>query len=383
MLLVMPVCVAKASLQLKDVLHATLEKQGVTETSVEQQTSSTALKWLDGAPSLSVMYLHNQTALGSKEAEISLSLPIKSQLMREVEQNLGSYHEVIENTAKSQLALYYSGLIRDLVWTYKSEYLLSEIEQSKAKKLEQLLAQYTQMAKLNALPQYTLLLLKKELNDSRILQLKRNRNASKVLQQYKNITGLNDMPVNIEEIMPRNSNAHILQHPRVLALDAKWNVAQENLKGSGKSAQAWNLQLSAKRIDTNGMSENQVGIGVDIPLALGQPLSNSRQFEFQQAQLEYNVERNTLLLDIKTQSDAAIAEHDFLLQKQALLNEGAANIETLQTSITALIDANSPNQDIHIRNLIAVIDAKGDISRNQLNIQRQVANTRQILGLTL
>lgn len=385
LVLSIPVSFANDHLLLNDVLHATIEKQQ-SATSIRTPnnlSTPSSFSWLDGVPSLSFMYLHNQTELGSKEAEISVSLPIKSQFMRQIEENMGTYHTLIQESAHKQLTLYYSGLIRELIWTYKAEALLGEIAQNKTQQLSRLMQQYAEMAAANAIPQYTLLLVQKEVNASRILQLQHSRNANKILKQYSNLTGLMALPTNIQENIPEQAQQRIMQHPDLIALDAAWNTFQENIKGQGKSSEAWNIKVSAKRIETDGLSENQIGLGVDIPLAVGEQLSTTQRYEYQQAKTDYDIARHKLLLGVKTSVDAGLAEYNFLLQKQALLEQGSVVVDKLEESVSALIESNAPNQEVHIRNLIAVIDAQGERSLNTLYIQRQIANTRQLLGLTL
>lgn len=371
-------------LSLQDVLAATMATQGRVDLLNRQQENDNdrSLVWLDSSPTLSLLYMHNQTEDADKEAQLSVVLPIKSKLKRDLDGLSTKSKLSLQGLAKQQQALYYSGLIRTLIWDYQETSVLVNAEQRKVAVLKELLAQYSQMAELNALPQYALFLLQKEVNDSQIANLEYTQKLGFTQKQYKQLTGLQTFPEQILE-QSRVLNNNIAKHPAIQLLDLEWLVINQGMQGQSQSAQSWQLQLAAKRIEGVNFSDNQIGVGVDIPITIGHELSTSQRNELSQAKLNYEVSRSQLLTNIRTDLHTQIAEYDFLLKKQHLLDKNRETLGKLEQSITTMLAANTQNQVVHIRNLIELFTAQTSISLNQLAINRQIAIINQAQGLSL
>ena len=120
-------------LSLQDVLAATLATQGrVDLLNLHQDNDNErSLVWLDSSPILSLLYMHNQTEDADKEAQLSVSLPIKSKLQREIDALSTKNKERMNTLAQQQQALYYSGLIRTLIWDYQETDILVNAAQRK------------------------------------------------------------------------------------------------------------------------------------------------------------------------------------------------------------------------------------------------------------
>jgi len=372
-------------LTLRDTLDAALEHQvNLSEiNNANSQDITQALGWLDGAPTVSALYLHSQTDMGTNEAELSLSLPIKSQVRKDLERNLKNSSEAIATSAQNQLALYYSGFIRELIWQHESEKAMLNATMRKARLLENLLIQYKQLSELSALPQYALYLLQKEMNDTQILLMQYKRNMANILMQYFTLTGLKYFPESITEALPTTPFDSLSRHPDIQALDATWVAFQQSVSGQTKAAQPWSMQFTARRIEAFEFSENQIGIGVDVPLNVGESLSAEQQSEYGRTKLSYEVERSKRLGILFNTTQVQTSEHTFLLQKQQILDASVDTLDALQASITLMLESNADNQVVHIRNMMELIDAQEQITLNQIAIQQQIANIRQAAGLTL
>jgi hypothetical protein len=387
-------------LSLQDVLAATMATQGRVDLLNRQQENDNdrSLVWLDSNPTLSLLYMHNQTQDADKEAQLSVVLPIKSKLKRDLDGLSTKSKLSLQGLAQQQQALYYSGLIRTLIWDNQETSVLVNAEQRKVAVLKELLAQYSQMAELNALPQYALFLLQKEVNDSQIANLEYTQKLAFTQKQYKQLTGLQTFP---EQILEHSTvfnihasfvdhavdntvlNNNIAKHPAIQLLDLEWLVINQGMQGQSQSAKSWQLQLAAKRIEGVNFSDNQIGVGVDIPITIGHELSTSQRNELSQAKLNYEVSRSQLLTNIRTDLHTQIAEYDFLLKKQHLLDKNRETLGKLEQSITTMLAANTQNQVVHIRNLIELFTAQTSISLNQLAINRQIAIINQAQGLSL
>ncbi|MBT1449312.1 TolC family protein [Glaciecola sp. XM2] len=385
LVLSMSVNAEQGSIQLHEVLDATLEHQleNVSALMEEAAPADQRLSWMDGVPSVSVLYLHDQTTDGTREGEINFSVPIKSAIKKQAEQNLMSNSAVIKASAQRQLALYYSGLIRDLIWDLQTQMALRGAEKRKNAVLVNLVEQYSKLTELNAMPKYALYLLQKELSGSNILALQYERQTQQLMSQYYALTGLRVLPTVNEEDLPELKNNALAQHPDIQALDAAWAAYDLALNGQRKSAQPWSIQLTARRIEAFDFSENQIGVGVDVPISMGNELSATQRSEYMHQRMQYEIERNKLLVQILASTTASQTEYDFLLEKQTMLDESIVILNALEKSINELLSSNTQDQAIVLRNLIDLIDAKNEIELNRIAIKRQIANIRQTSGLSL
>ena len=372
----------QTSITLSDALDATMQNQ-LSEHFAGDIRTQNRLNWIDGAPIVSMRYYHNQTELGSKEAELSLSVPIKSSFKKQIEESLKSSSVTIKNNATRQLALHYSGILRDVIWQYREQTSQLRLATRKQAILARLLEKYRNLAELNALPRYAFQLLQKEVNSSRILSLEYEYSTQQLLNQYSTISGLQSLPKHMEEDLPAAVELMISKHPNIQSLDAAWAAQGYSLKGQTQSSEPWNVHISARRIETFDFSENQLGVGLDIPISSGQGLSVSQQNEYRQAQINYEVERNKLLVDILAAAQSSQAKYQFLASKQVLLEESLPTLKALESSINHLLDSNTQDHATHIRNLIDLLEAQAEVELNRMAIQRQIAMIRQAVGLSL
>nr|WP_250883955.1 TolC family protein [Glaciecola sp. XM2] len=203
------------------------------------------------------------------------------------------------------------------------------------------------------------------------------------MSQYYALTGLRVLPTVNEEDLPELKNNALAQHPDIQALDAAWAAYDLALNGQRKSAQPWSIQLTARRIEAFDFSENQIGVGVDVPISMGNELSATQRSEYMHQRMQYEIERNKLLVQILASTTASQTEYDFLLEKQTMLDESIVILNALEKSINELLSSNTQDQAIVLRNLIDLIDAKNEIELNRIAIKRQIANIRQTSGLSL
>lgn len=376
---------AQTNISLHDSLNAAIEKQSSErlKQSLESDAQQTYVAWLDGAPSISLMYLDSQQSAGTTESEISLNLPIKSSFLKQVEKTLGSKVESLRLSANQQYALYLSGIIRDLLWQVQIETATLTSVARKQALLEDLALQYQDMAQLQAIPQYVSLMVQKEVNDQKIAYFQHQHNIKNLRAKYYSLTGLQILPENIVEAPPKPNQSNINAHPDVLALDAAFESTQQSLLSVSNKAQAWNVQLTGKRVETGGFSENQLGIGLEVPITIGNQLSSLQQSENIKASTEYQIARSKLMHQLTQAQADLLQELVFLQHKQNLLSEGLPTLSALKLTMEDLREANAPNQEFYLRTLLDTIDAEQAIEINQVRIQRQIALINQAAGITL
>lgn len=373
------------SLTLHDSLTAAIEKQSrvMREQDPNLTSNDSAFTWLDGSPSASLMYLDSQQNLGTTESEISLNLPFKSPFLRQVEQSLTSNIEVLRVNAQKQYALYLSGLIRNIVWEIQVEKIAAATLVKKQSMLSALAAQYKEMAEAHAVPQYVALLVQKEFNEHEIASLQQQQSMTNLQAKYHRLTGLKLLPDRIKEVAPKLKAFNVNAHPDVAALDALYQNSEQALLGASKQTAPWNVRVTGKRVETPGFSENQLGLGIEVPINIGNKLSSIQQIEYLQAHTQYNIARSKLINELAEAQADLRKQYAFLQQKQVLLNASKSNLSALSQAMQDLRDANAPNQEFYLRTLLDTLDAEQAIELNLIQIQRHIALMRQAAGLTL
>ncbi|WJG11310.1 TolC family protein [Aliiglaciecola sp. LCG003] len=372
-------------LSLEDVLDAAIEKHqqlnrlSLSSGSIDKPTNS----WIASSPTVSLLYLHNQQTEGAKEAEISLNLPMKSSLQHDLEQQLHQSAPLIRHHASQQQALLLSGLIRFNIWEYQLQQVYSHQAQQKLKVLQTLLEHYQKLSKAGNTPSYLTMLVKQETIQIRIALLEYQNQVQKLLSEYRTLTGLNNLPDNIVEAFDGQDPNAATQHPDIQALDASWQLFTSQLKLSANNARPWNLSVTAKRIETSGITENQIGLGVEMPFSVGNDFSQSQYTEFVQAQSQYLLQRITLQQQIQQSINTASAELTLSQQRHNLLEEALEITQQLQPTLDNLLTSNIADQEWILRRSLEIVDTQAQFAVNQINLHRQVATLNQALGKSL
>lgn len=373
------------TLSLNDVLNAALEKHrqanniSRSQTQIEQPTDS----WLASPPSVSLLYLHNQQSFAAKEAEISLNLAIKSRLQREIDQQLRSSVPLIKQHALQQQALFLSGLIRSTIWEYKLQYVLIKQVEQKLTILTSLLNHYEQFSKAGNSPAYLTLLVKQETMQSRIALLEHQNQAQALLADYYALTGIVDLPDDINETDKNLSLATVNQHPDIQALDASWQLYTAQLQESSHQSRPWNVSVNAKQIETTGIKENQIGLGLEVPLSMGNKHTQSQYSAFTAAQSQYYLERDKLVQQIQQSISNAKAQLELSNQRQSLLDQALAITLQLQPTLETLLASNTADQEWILRRTLEIVDIQAQFATNQVNLHKNMATLNQAVGKSL
>lgn len=374
-----------APLTLQDVLSAATEKYRFdNQSSINQaELAQPAASWLANTPSVSLLYLHNQQSWGSKETEISVNLPIKSRLQREIDQQLRLTTPLIKQHALAQQALFLSGLIRFTLWEYQQHLIYTKQNEHKLSVLNTLLQHYEKLSKAGNSPSYLTLLVKQETIQSRLALLDHQTQANKLLTEYRLLTGLNAFPNNLSEDNRSSNVDEINQHPDIQALDASWQVYVAKFNVSTQQAQPWNISVSAKRINTAGLSENQIGLGVEMPFSMGNNTNQSQYTEFSQAQSQYLLERGKLSQQIQQAMTYARAQLQLSQSRQTLLIEALNIADQLQATLDNLLLSKIADQEWILRRTLEIVDTQAQYAVNQLKLQKHVADLNQAAGKSL
>ena len=378
-----PFVYAQSSLSLHDVLDAALEIQSsntVTSFSIKDDGSVT---WIDGNPSISLMRLESQQELGTTESEFSLNLPIKSSYLRRIEKNLAGNISNLQQIAQQQYTLYLSGLIREILWEIELQKASGKLLDQKYQLLSALASKYKNMAESQAIPLYLSLIIQNEINELALSSMENKQNLKSLRAQYFRLTGLHMSPEDITEQMIAVDQLDINLHVNLKALDAVFENTQQNLYSSGKESQPWNVQVTSRRVSAPDFSETQLGIGMEVPLTMGNNLSMAQQNEHLKITTEHAISRTKLLTQLNETQQKLLHGYKFLLQKQNLLDNGLPTLNALSEAMQDLREVNGPNQEFYIRTLLSSIDSAKHVELNQLHIQRHIALIRQAAGIPL
>jgi hypothetical protein len=329
------------------------------------------------------MHLESRDELGTNESEITFSFDIKSPFLRDIEKKLDSKVDKLQSTAKQQFALILSGRLRSILWELSIQKASLEALNRKQTLLSSLTTQFEEMAAAQAIPQYLALIVQAEMNQLSISFMEYQRNISSLQEQYFALTGLRVLPNQISESLEGEEIAEIANHPDVRALDAEFENAYEMLLGSSKRTTPWSIQLTGKHVSTPGFSENQLGVGVEVPIGIGETLSSLQKSEYAKLTIDHEIARKKLYLQLTENKASRVREYTFLQEKQRLLDKGLSTLHALNKVMDELREANAPNQEFFIRTLLNNIDAQSNVELNRLYTQRQVALIKQAAGITL
>ena len=362
-------------------------KKGLVQPAPGKISSHSAYRWLAASPSISVNYLDSREQLGSNETELSLNLPLKSLHQHQADNQLSALTDSGQEQATVLQALYYSGLIRKAIWSYRIAQFKHQNGKEKLRVLDQLEKRQTELLKVNAIPRYGLLMVQKEITSTKLETLQAKQEANRWLASYQQTTGLSSLPVSVFEATPSldmNPETFLLEgHPALLALDTQWRQHQTMLQISSSQAEPWVLAISAKEIDSSGFTETQLGVGVQVPLTFFKRNSQSHRSEHINALTSYQQQRRKLFLALLDEWQQRIQASRSLQQQQTLLAENVSLAKGINVQVQSLSARNELNPEIIIRRTLDAIDSQAAASLNQILIHQNHAMLRQAAGVSL
>ena len=366
-------------------------KKGLVQPVSGKTASHPAYRWLAATPSISANYLDSREQLGSNETELSLNLPLKSRRQHQADKRLSALTVSSQEQATSLQALYYSGLIRKAIWSYRIAQFKYQNGKEQLRVLGDLEKRQTELLKVNAIPRYGLLMVQKEITSTQLETLRAQQEAKRWLASYQQTTGLNSLPASFFEAKPSldmsldmDPETFLLErHPALLALDTQWRQHQTMLQISSSQAEPWALAISAKEIDSSGFTETQLGVGVQVPLTFFKRNSQSHRSERINAQTSYQQQRSELFLALLDEWQQRIQASRSLQQLQSLLVENVSLAKGINVQVQSLSARNELNPEIIIRRTLDALDSQAEFSLNQILIHQNRAMLRQAAGIPL
>lgn len=365
-------------LALDAVLQATLEKQATNPDPPPFHSSS----WLAELPSLGISYLESDERLGTDEAELSLTLPLKSPERLRRDKSLRSLQEELVLVDQSRRRLYFSGLIRETAWSWRIASARVEYTGRKIRLLDELLERQQALFDAHSSSRYNLLLIRQELADARMLLAEEQLQVDTWRLRYRQLTGQGTLPELLDE-PPLTSPDAWLSHPGLRALDLGWERQQALIAANSSAGDPWNLSLHAKQLDSPAFEEDQFGMALEVPLSVFDTASEADASEWRQASRDYWRERDELQAQLAQSATALQAKGDYLRRRQAQLDEAAQISTELMEESRALLGQNELGRELWVRRMLGNIDRQAESAINQLLIGQNVAMSRQAAGIPL
>ena len=369
-------------LSLREVLDVTMQRSAelAPRDLAPQYTSSS---WLAALPTVGLSYLQSDEKLGTDEAEFTINLPIKSGRQREVDRELQSLSAEIAAADELRRRLYWSGLIRESVWSHQAAVTRQRAAAHKVSLLSAMEARQRELLAASATSSYALLLIRQERLRAEIAQLEHSHDAQRWLQQYRQVTGLGNLPREIREPVPEGAAAALAQHPELLRLELGWRQQRTLLASAGQKASPWNLSLHAKQLDNPALDEQQLGVAIEMPLTLFDIETAPLNSEWQEQARQYWTARDELTVEIRRRWEVLNNEAAMLREKDALLRQSSELGESMAKQSEQLRTLNELGEEIALRRRMDAIDIESAAALNRVLIDQNNAMLRQAAGIPL
>lgn len=369
-----------SQLTLHDALQAALVNASASE---EAQSPYQVSSWLADMPSLSISYLGSDERYGTDESELSVNLPVKSGRRRSADQKLNALGIELDEVDLQQRALFYSGLIREAVWSYQLADVRRRSAADKRQLLSELEGRQQALVAANAASQYSLLLLQIEMVEVEIAQQDYMQESRLWLERYSDLTGLGSMPVDLREQEIESESFQTGQQAQLRQLELAHRQRLQLLRADSAQAADWNVSVTAKNLDTAGYEEQQYGLGLEIPLSAFDVSRQSDNSEWRSAQRDYLLARDQLLKELSGTWQRLLVQRETLRQKQSLLERSRALAGRIADQLAQLQASNEIAQEIVLRRMMQSIDTRADAAINQVLIDQNNAKLRQAAGISL
>lgn len=374
-----------SSISLADLVDAALAKQTSTEQSIysavngEQRDSA----WLATNPLVSVGYLQSDRQQGTNEAELTLTLPIKSRQQQSLDRLLKS--ALIDNKKQHQttLRLYLSGIVRELVWQQELVALRLAQTTEKINFLADLASNYQALYEFEQLSRLSLLLIEQEQLAAQMEQLELQELQTGVINRLRKFTGLTNFPEKIVEPAWHSQQFKVSQHPNIVQLDSQWQQQLVRLQKNKNQSAGWNLSISAKNLSSEQITETQLGVSAELPVTWFDVQNVANVNEWTVLRNQYEQSRTELVLNVQQRVEQLLSQLTYLQKKQQMLEQSRTISKSIIGETSALIERSQINQEQAIKHMLSAFVTKAQYSQNQLLISQTNARLRQAAGISL
>ncbi len=373
--------ISARSLDLGEVVQVTVERQARDSAGKDLPGFQTST-WLAGLPTIGMLFLESDESQGSDEAEISINLPLKSPFGRRQDEQLRALATSIARAETERRQLYFSGLLRETVWSERVENTRLQYTERKITLLEKLLNRQQDLFEARSASRYSLLLIQQEITKAKLLLQDQRRAQAQWQQRYRLLTGLGSLPDAIEEPAPA-IDAPWRNHPELRLLDLTREQQRTRIAAASAKSSPWNLALIARNQETPQLDENQYGIALEVPLSAFDTVSQANSNEWREAQRDSAQRYDELLISLQSSWQELTQEAEHLQRRQVLLDESLDIGKQLIEESRSLLGQNEIASEIWVRRLLDSLDTEAEGAINRVLIGQNRAMSRQAAGIPL
>lgn len=370
-----------SDMSLAEVLTATLAYHGDGETGAEAVNAGSGI--LGGLPVLSALHVQSNLNRGTDETEVSLTLPVKSNLRRSLDNSLSALETRLGQANRDYRAWYFSGLIRETVWAHQ----LAAVQIEQARERKQLLSDLEARTELQvgagSTPAYSLLLLGQERLDAELLLADREAMQREAALRFHALTGLPAVPSDITETAPAPASPNYAAHPRLLLLELGQEQTRAVAGLADPQAANWNLALVARDFAGPLQNERQYGLAVDVPLGIVEVRNRGAESQKAASLRDTARQRDEIRSEIRADWQTLLNTADHLRTRQRLLQASARLGGQIEAQLLSLHTSNEVEAELVVRRLIDVLDRRSELALIEPEIRRNAARQRQAAGHSL
>lgn len=364
---------------LQDALEAALARAASAETS----SLSAAGDWLSGLPSFTVAYYDSNERLGTDEAELILSLPFKSAARRRLDDSLQALDGELAGVREAHRRWVYSGLVRERAWALRLADLREAAIADKLALLTDLSARIRRLAERGAVPAYRGLIVEREVLAMQLESARLSSERHAALAAWEALTGSRTIPAELTEPDAPPGAMNFEDHPALQLLDQVNRQQQTLLALDAPGTAGWNLGLVARNFDGPEFTDRQYGVSLDLPLSFTGVENAGNLSARRSASREYLLERDRLLLALRSEWERLRAEAELLRRRQQLLLEAEQLADRIQAQLERLDASSELEAELLLQRMLDVLDTRAEASLTGALIGRNDARLRQAAGRSL
>ncbi|HQN64699.1 MAG TPA: TolC family protein [Methylophilus sp.] len=376
-------------LSLSDVLSKTYERnpqQHVLSAmaGVAQARDMHAKGVLPNAPA--VTFRHQNDTIGSnrgeRESEVEMEMPVWLPGQRAARQALAKDLESGLGASRKGLKLQLAGILRDAVWDVRMNQDNQALYESRLKTAQKLEQDVAIRFRAGELAKTDLMLVQNETLQAEAAYIRAQAEVKHAKHRYIALTGLNEMPENLDEMLSELS-ALSDQHPLLEEANAKIEVAKDErqvVAVERRDTPQFILSARSQRGPNDNFYNDGIGFKVRIPFA-----SDTRNAPLM-ASAESNLastmaERDKLRLSMETALHEA--EHNLLVTRKELelvTRQNQITLENVQLARKAFKLGETDLVSL-LRSESQAFEAERVLSIKKIQLQWDIARYNQAVGV--
>jgi len=372
------------NISLEGLLDEAVKHQQISgNNSSEELISFRSRGWLATAPSVELSHLMGQSDRAADETELKLNLPINSNFQREINQKLALMEQKIKVQQLKKQRLFLSGLIREALWNHQLTQAKQEFLYKKQSTLEMLAKNSKKLMLAGESSEYNLLLIEKEINQTEIELLDNLQQFDQWLFQYQKVTGQFNIPLDITEKELSEKAWNINSHPIIELQNLYWQQTKFMMKMNSSDATPWNISLTAKKTEQLNLSDDQIGISVELPLTFIDANSQTLTNEWKQQKRKFDITMQNSRLELQKQKNQQLKNKERLLKKEKILEKSVSLSHAIMSQIDQLKAQNEIGQALILRQVIDALETQYQLNIAQIELMQNNSMSRQSAGISL